>query len=140
MTDIHPQLQQDCLIIGHFPLSRLLLNKDANYPWFVLVPDRENISEIHQLTEADQQQLMRESSYLSAVLAEQFGADKMNVAAIGNVVPQLHIHHIVRYKDDIAWPSPVWGKYPSALYSADQLERILLELKNLKLQNFEYEI
>ena len=140
MTDIHPQLQQDCLIIGHFPLSRLLLNKDANYPWFILVPDRENISEIHQLTEADQQQLMRESSYLSAILAEQFGADKMNVAAIGNIVSQLHIHHIVRYKDDIAWPSPVWGKYPPALYSADQFERILLELKKLKLQNFEYEI
>ena len=140
MTDIHPQLQQDCLLIGHFPLSRLLLSKDANYPWFILVPDREDITEIHQLSETDQQQLMRESSYLSAILAQQFDADKMNIAAIGNIVGQLHIHHIVRYKDDIAWPAPVWGKYPPALYSADKLERILVELKYLELQDFDYAI
>ena len=119
-------------------MSFLLLSKDANYPWFILVPDREDISEMHQLSESDQQQLMRESCYLSEILAEQFAADKMNVAAIGNIVSQLHVHHVVRYKDDIAWPNPVWGKYPAALYSADKIERILTELKILKLRDFEY--
>ena len=109
MAELHPQLARDCRLIGRFPLCRLLLMLDANYPWFILVPDREGITEIHQLDSDDQQRLLHESSSLAGVLEEVFQADKLNIAALGNVVPQLHVHHIVRYENDPAWPAPVWG-------------------------------
>ncbi len=131
MADLHPQLEQDCLVIGQFPLCKLLLLKDANYPWLILVPDREGISEIHQLDEADRQQLMRESCHLSAFLEREFQADKINIAALGNMVPQLHIHHIVRYRDDIAWPAPVWGAHPPKAYSKEALAECVSRLKRV---------
>lgn len=103
--------------------------RDANYPWFILVPQRERISEIFQLAPFDQQQLMRESCYLSNSLARAFSAHKMNVAALGNSVPQLHIHHIVRYRHDPAWPAPVWGKLPAKPYTDEQLNAVIRSLK-----------
>jgi len=121
---LHPQLETDCFVIGQFPLCTLLLLNDANYPWFILVPRRENITEIHQLSEEDQQQLMRESSQLASCIEKEFNADKINIAALGNVVPQLHIHHIARYKSDPAWPAPVWGKIPASPYTAAEAKRI----------------
>lgn len=121
---LHSQLQQDSIEIGHFKLSRLLLINDSQYPWFVLVPERKGIKEIYQLSEQDQQLLQQESSLLARKLAEFYQADKMNIAAIGNLVPQLHIHHIVRYKNDIAWPAPVWGKFDSVPYTEQQLKKI----------------
>jgi diadenosine tetraphosphate (Ap4A) HIT family hydrolase len=129
MAKLHPQLEKDCLLIGHFPLCHLLLMRDANYPWLILVPDREDIGEIFQLSESDQQQLMRESSILASVLAEQFQADKINIAALGNVVPQLHIHHIVRYQDDASWPAPVWGTVATREYTEEGLARVMQKLK-----------
>ena len=116
MAALHPQLEKDCLVLGRFELCRLLLMNDANYPWCILVPDREGVKEIYQLTQDDQHALLQESSTLSRVLMEVFAGDKLNVAALGNVVPQLHIHHIVRYKNDPAWPAPVWGKIPVKPY------------------------
>jgi len=97
---------------------------DANYPWFILVPDRDQVCEIYQLSDEDQACLQRESSYLAAQLADLFSADKMNIAALGNIVPQLHIHHIVRYTHDPAWPAPVWGKLPAIPYAASAIEDI----------------
>ena len=129
MSNIHPQLLKDCLVIGRFPLSHLLLSKDANYPWFILVPDRDDISEIYQLSEGDQQQLTRESSHLSSLLADCFKADKMNIAALGNMVPQLHIHHVVRYRDDAAWPGPMWGAVPAKSYSDAALQQVIERVK-----------
>lgn len=123
MADLHPQLARDCLYLGRFPLSHLLLMRDANYPWCILVPDRIAVSEIYQLNDADQQQLTRESSLLARALAEGFAADKLNIAALGNVVPQLHIHHIVRYRSDAAWPAPVWGQAPPRPYDEPALRR-----------------
>ena len=123
---LHPQLEKDCFIVGRFPLCALLLMNDTNYPWFILVPQRENITEIHQLSEEDQQQLMSESSQLAACIEKEFNADKINIAALGNMVPQLHVHHIVRYKTDPAWPAPVWGKFPATPYieaDAEQLRK-----------------
>jgi len=96
-------------MMGDFPLSRLLLMNDARYPWFILVPRRDDIQEIFQLDAEEQQQLQRESSLLGKHLMECFGGDKLNIAALGNLVSQLHIHHIVRYRDDMTWPGPVWG-------------------------------
>jgi diadenosine tetraphosphate (Ap4A) HIT family hydrolase len=129
MSDLHPQLKSDCLVIGRFPLSQLLLMRDANYPWFILVPDRPDISEIHQLSEGDQLQLIRESSLLAVRLMEAFQGDKMNIAALGNVVPQLHIHHVVRYRHDAAWPAPVWGKLAARPYSEAALEAVVERVK-----------
>ena len=129
MTILHPQLAKDCLVIGNFPLCILLLMKDANYPWFILVPDREAVCEIFQLSADDQQQLSRESSLLAQYLVSEFEADKINIAALGNIVPQLHIHHIARYKDDVAWPAPVWGAVQRKAYTENELESLMNKLK-----------
>lgn len=109
MFTLDSRLQQDCLLVGDFPLCRLLLMNDASYPWFILVPRREEVSEIFQLDGADQRQLWQETSLLAETLKDTFAADKMNVATLGNVVSQLHMHVIVRRRDDAAWPAPVWG-------------------------------
>ena len=121
MFKLHPQLQQDCEQLGRFELCRLLLMRDANFPWCILVPERADVGEVYQLTTEDQQQFTRESVLLARTMAELFAADKMNVAALGNIVPQLHIHHIARHRDDPAWPAPVWGKLPPRAYSAAEL-------------------
>ncbi len=125
MFELHPQLAKDCVEVGDFPLSKVLLLNDSNYPWIILVPRREGIQEIFQLSEEDQRQLLAESSSLSAAMAAQFHADKMNVAALGNRVPQLHIHHIVRFKNDASWPSPVWGAVAAKPYNKTELDDLL---------------
>ena len=122
MIALHPQLAQDTQLIGRFTLCQVRILLDANYPWFVLVPNREGVTEIHQLSEADQQQFLRESSFFTCILEKLFVADKFNIAALGNVVPQLHIHHVVRYRTDPAWPAPVWGAVPRLPYTAKDLE------------------
>ncbi len=121
MFTLHPQLQKDSVLVGDFPLSLLLLSRDANYPWCVLVPKRAGLREIYELDEADRQQLLLESCELSEVMQSLFSADKMNVAALGNMVPQLHLHHIARYEGDAAWPGPIWGEVEPVPYSEDEL-------------------
>ncbi|MGH8403046.1 MAG: HIT domain-containing protein, partial [Gammaproteobacteria bacterium] len=116
MFELHPQLAKDAVTLGHFELCRLLLMNDSSYPWFILVPERENIRELHELNDADRHQLWDESAELSRALTVIFKPDKLNIAALGNQVPQLHVHHIVRYKHDAAWPQPVWGKVPPRPY------------------------
>ena len=128
MFELHPKLAQDTLVIGDFPLSRLLLMNDAGYPWFILVPRRAEIREIFELGQNDQVQLLKESSQLAMVLARIFEADKLNIAALGNMVPQLHIHHIVRYRSDQAWPNPVWGLFPPQPYSPRALRETCANL------------
>jgi len=125
MFELHPRLNEDCITIGSFPLCRLLLMNDCNYPWFILVPQREGVREIFELSEADQKQLLWESSLLSRIVADHFKADKINVAALGNMVPQLHIHHIVRFETDPAWPAPVWGHTPAESYSQQALDELV---------------
>jgi diadenosine tetraphosphate (Ap4A) HIT family hydrolase len=125
---LHPQLKKDSIKIGCFSLSQLLLINDSQYPWFVLVPKRINLTEIYQLSEQEQTLLQQESSFLASTLASCFKADKMNIAVIGNLVPQLHIHHIVRYKNDIAWPAPVWGKYDAVPYTKQQVKKIQIQV------------
>ena len=135
--NIHPVLQQDCRVVGRFPLCYLLLMQDANYPWFILVPDREDITEIHQLCEVDQQQLMRESVLLAAALETVFSPDKLNIAALGNIVSQLHVHHIVRYRSDPAWPAPVWGAVVRSAYTDEVLRDVLDKVRNSLGDDFE---
>jgi len=139
MADIHPQLLNDCLILGRFPLCHLLLMRDANYPWFILVPDRDGVSEIYQLSETDQQQLLNESSLLAGFLMKSFHGDKMNIAALGNIVPQCHIHHVVRYHNDAAWPAPIWGCVPLKAYSDNDLSNVVDKIKRATLAGFEFQ-
>lgn len=118
---LHPRLEQDCIAIGSFELCRLLMMNDSQYPWFILVPERAGLREIYQLSKTERELLTEESSYLAENLAVFYRADKMNIASIGNMVPQLHIHHIVRYKSDKAWPAPVWGKFDAVPYTEQQI-------------------
>ena len=137
MAEIHSQLAADCIVLGRFPLCRLLLMNDSHYPWFILVPDREGIREIYQLADADRAQLLRESCALSEFLMQSFAGDKLNLAALGNQVPQLHLHHIVRFESDPAWPGPVWGRHPPAAYTAEVLDEIRGRLAGAGLEDFE---
>lgn len=130
MFELHPRLAQDSAVIGEFDLSLLLLSRDAHYPWCILVPKREKVFEIHHLSEEEQLQLMRESCQLSEVMTSIFDADKMNVAALGNVVRQLHIHHIARFTGDPAWPQPIWGKLPAKDYTEAEFAERIKRLQN----------
>lgn len=130
MFELHPQLQRDCFGIGRFELCRLLLMNDRQYPWFILVPERAGVREIYQLTDSEQMLLWRESAVLARGLAQEFQADKLNIAAIGNSVPQLHVHHIVRYQTDATWPAPVWGQLPPLAYDEVGLEAVINRLQN----------
>ena len=118
---LHPQLAKDGIELADFPLCKLLLCNDSAYPWFILVPKVADISEIYQLDWQQQQQLLNESSLLSELLMQVFSGDKMNVAALGNVVEQLHLHHVVRYKADAQWPKPIWGQQALTPYSDEEL-------------------
>lgn len=125
--ELHPQLAADTVVVGDFPLCRLLLMNDRQYPWTILVPRRAALREIYELHESDQLRFWRESTQLSQTLMRAFDGDKLNVAALGNMVPQLHVHHIVRFKGDPAWPAPVWGKHPAQPYESVALnERVQL--------------
>jgi len=121
---LHELLQRDGIELFEFPLSKLLLMNDKQFPWFILVPKVENVLDIYQLDWQQQQQLLNESSLLSELLMQVFKGDKMNVAALGNICPQLHIHHIVRFKADKAWPKPVWGEFPLQAYTEEELVQL----------------
>lgn len=128
--ELHPRLAQDCFAIGRFELCRLLLMNDNQYPWFILVPEKPAVAELHQLSIEERQQFIDESCYLAENLAALYKADKMNVAAIGNIVTQLHVHHVVRYRHDKAWPQPVWGKFDAVPYTPEQLADTVQLLKS----------
>lgn len=125
---LHADLQRDGIVITDLPLCRLLLCNDSNYPWFIMVPRRENVKDLYELNWQDQQQFLNESSALSEVLMQCFNGEKMNVAALGNVTPQLHIHHVVRFSHDPVWPRPIWGQLPLKPYSDDALAAIKAKL------------
>lgn len=122
MFQLHPDLQKDTYTVGQFNLSLILLHKDANYPWLILVPKREKVLEIHHLMEDEQVQLIKESSHLSEVMTSIYDPITMNIAALGNLVPQLHVHHVARFKDDITWPKPIWGAAEPKAYEPDVLQ------------------
>lgn len=138
MFTLDSRLQQDTLLIGDFTLCRLLLMNDAQFPWFILVPRREAMSEVFQLDIADQRLLWQETSELAETLKDTFAADKMNVANLGNMVSQLHMHVIVRRRDDAVWPAPVWGKLPAQPYSAEQLAAVMAKLRMALADDFSF--
>ena len=126
---LHPQLERDTVPIGDLALCRALLINDANYPWLLLVPRRAGVVEIIDLTGADQVQLTAEIAQTSKAIKAMTGCEKINVAALGNVVPQLHVHVIARGRSDPAWPKPVWGAVPPIAYSESALRSVLADLR-----------
>jgi diadenosine tetraphosphate (Ap4A) HIT family hydrolase len=125
---LHPQLAADTVPVCDLALSRLLAMNDANFPWLILVPRRAGVSEIIDLGD-EQAALMNELSLVSRALKDETRCDKLNVAAIGNMVPQLHVHVVARRKDDAAWPKPVWGAVPRRAYVADAMERFVTAIR-----------
>ena len=138
MFSLDSRLQQDTLVLGDFPLCRLLLMNDATYPWFILVPRRDVVSELFQLDASDQQQLWQETTRLAETLKDVFAADKMNVATLGNVVSQLHMHVIVRRREDAAWPAPVWGRHPARPYTDEEVAAMRERLRLVLTEDFRF--
>lgn len=122
--ELHPDLRRDGIVIGQFPLSLVLLINDSAYPWFVLVPRRAGIKDAIDLEPADYQRLSEESRLFALALKQIFSAEKLNIAALGNMTPQLHVHHIVRFASDPAWPNPIWGFQPLTAYGAQEIDTI----------------
>ena len=131
MFELAPELKRDCIELADWPLCKVLLLNDSQYPWFILVPRQNNLKEIIDLSEQNQIVFIKESAILSKLIQEVFAPDKLNVAAIGNMVPQLHIHHIARFKNDVAWPAPVWGKFPAKPYSNEQIGEIINQFADI---------
>ena len=122
---LHPQLAQDTWLVTDLPLCRVLLMNETRYPWVILVPRQQDIREIHELTAMERQPLWQESDQLSRALMKLFKPDKLNIAALGNVVPQLHIHHIARFTQDEAWPAPVWGRFSPKPYTEQAAQDLI---------------
>ncbi len=127
--ELDPQLVHDTAAIGDLALSRALVSRDASYPWVILVPRRPGVVELIDLPDADQAQVMREIAQVGRVLKTVTACDKLNIAAIGNVVAQLHIHIVARRRGDAAWPKPVWGAGPARTYAADALDQFIAALR-----------
>ena len=131
MFRLDQRLQDDTVHLGRFPLCQALLMKDSRYAWVILVPCRNDIREYYHLSQQERAQLMEESAWVAEKMADYYSAKSMNVAALGNVVAQLHVHHVVRQDDDPAWPAPVWGHSPAEPYSEEALASRVEELKDL---------
>jgi len=126
MFKLDERLQRDTFPIASLLLCEVLLLNNAHYPWLIMVPRCEGITEVYELATPDRDQLWRESHQLSVWMTEYFQFDKLNIGALGNVVSQLHLHHVGRKKDDPAWPGPVWGHCASVDYNSKQVEKIKL--------------
>lgn len=138
MFTLHPQLETDTYLVGDLPVCRILLNKQfSQFPWLIMVPRRTGCKDLTDLDEIDYLPVMEEMRYVHDKLKEITQCDKMNVAALGNMVPQLHIHVIARFKTDEAWPGPVWGKGEPTPY-ADKGAKMLKKLREaLDLQGYD---
>lgn len=133
---LHPDLARDGISMGTFPLCQVLLINDSNYPWFVLVPRRGGVVELSDLSETDYNQLWQESRQFCTFLQSSLRPDKLNVATLGNMTPQLHVHHIARYKIDPAWPKPIWGAAAMHPYELQAISKIRDELASAGLREF----
>ena len=126
---LDPQLTRDTIEIGDLPLSRVLVVNDANWPWLLLVPRRLGASEIIDLDEVEQAQLMTEIARVARAMQTVTGCDKLNIAALGNVVSQLHVHVIARREGDAGWPRPIWGAAPALPHDPGVLDQLIAALR-----------
>ncbi|WP_414830543.1 HIT domain-containing protein [Alteromonas sp. H39] len=128
MFKLDERLANDTCRVGLLPLCEVLLMNDSQFPWVILVPRREGMTEILDLHQDEQAQLWEESRQVSIALRDLFQPDKLNIAALGNVVSQLHLHHVARYTTDVAWPAPVWGRQPAVPYTQDRMVTLCQQL------------
>ncbi len=126
---LHPRIAADTVSVGRFPSVAVLLHCDARYPWVILVPELEDIREIHELPHDARHALLDHSCGVAEAMQRHFEADKMNVAALGNMVPQLHLHHVARFEGDAAWPGAIWGAHAPLQYASGELEARRGELR-----------
>lgn len=134
MFELHHQLAADTAIVHETDRLLLLLANDSRYPWLILVPKIIGVRELYELKGDDWLEFHRVSSTLGSELMSVFQGDKLNVAALGNQVPQLHVHHVVRFETDDAWPAPIWGLGEARAYTPDDLTaRLHLIRKNLSI-------
>jgi len=125
MFALHPRLAADTLAVTRLELCRVLLMNDRRFPWLILVPERADMREIHELDRADRSLLIEEIARAAAAMETLYKAHKMNVAALGNSVPQLHVHVIARFTGDAAWPNPVWGRGAAEPYAEDRVAAVV---------------
>jgi diadenosine tetraphosphate (Ap4A) HIT family hydrolase len=126
---LYPQLGKDTVPVGDLPFARVLLANDANYPWLILVPRKPGLVELIDLEENEQVQLLGEIANAARVLKSITKCDKLNIATLGNQVPQLHVHVIARRHNDPAWPKPVWGAVPPKAYDPAERERLIGDIR-----------
>ena len=127
---LHPRLAADTVVVADWSLSRVLLMNDARYPWLILVPRRDGASEIFDLDERDRAILTEEVARAGIGLKSATGCAKFNIGALGNMVPQLHIHVVARSPGDAAWPGPVWGNGQAQAYAPAELDTFVRRLVN----------
>lgn len=128
---LDPRLEKDTFYVGDLPLSRVLLINVVNFPWIILVPRVPEVSELFELSSEQQNQYLNESNFLLQEMSALYKADKMNIANLGNMVPQLHIHIVARYQDDDAWPGPIWSFQNTENYSKTQAKIEIDKIANL---------
>lgn len=131
MFILDSKLQSDTIFISDLKISRLLLMNDSNYPWLILVPRKADLIELTDLSFDEQTEVLREINIVGKILQENFAAEKLNIAALGNMVKQLHIHVIARKKNDATFPKPVWGNAPSQPYAEADAQQIISKIKSL---------
>jgi len=129
--NIHPQLLADCEQLGNLELCSVLLMRDARFPWIILVPRVDGLRDLHDLPATYRERAFIEVEIASNALHNYANTDKINVAALGNMVPQLHIHVIGRREDDAGWPAPVWSAGPAITLEGADLKKRVTALKSL---------
>ena len=127
---LDPRLENDSFYVADLDLCQVRLHKNSAFPWVLLIPKQNNLSEIFDLSPQDQQQLMREIDRTARIVKTLFNADKINIATLGNVVSQLHVHVVARYQNDPLWPDPIWGRDVRAEYQAEALEKVVIDIKH----------
>jgi len=126
---LHPRLAADTFIIDDWTLCRVLLMNDARFPWLILVPRQNGLRDFDEIAENDKPTFLAEIDRASRALRTETSAEKMNVAALGNMVPQLHVHVVARFATDAAWPAPVWGVGEAIPYSTLQVDALIVALR-----------
>ncbi len=141
MFIIDERILNTCFFLGEWSLSSVFLKNECQYPWFILVPRREGIQELYQLTQEERYVLMEEMNQLSLIVKDYFQVDKINLGALGNVVPQLHLHVVGRYVNDALWPQGIWQAVSeSKPYEAVEGKKLLLDLKPIIERLYETEL
>jgi diadenosine tetraphosphate (Ap4A) HIT family hydrolase len=132
---LHPQLENDTFLIGSLDLSQILLMNDSRYPWIILVPRIENAVDITDLSEQERKVFIEEINFVADAIKKQYQPDRINIAMLGNVVPQLHCHIIARFETDFAWSKPVWGIGDAVRYTKEEHEKTVSLFQNTLLKS-----